>query len=91
MQTIFTIEVKAGEKHASEMEHMVTLNAVGYETGEYMGSAASESDEDDEADEGTISTEPQATAAQDEGGQDVQEVDDPLNDSLAVAELESSL
>ena len=27
----------------------------------------------------------------DEGGQDVQEVDDPLNDSLAVAELESSL
>ena len=66
---------------------MVTLNAVGYETGEYMGTAASESDEDDdEADEGTISTESQASAAQDEGEQDVQEEDDPVNDSLAVAE-----
>ena len=55
-----------------------------------MGSAASESDEDDEEDEGMISTEPQATAAQDEGEQDVHEIDDPLNDSLAVLELESS-
>ena len=69
----------------------MTLNAVGYETREYMGSAASESEEDNEADKGTISTEPQATAAQNNGEQDVREVDNPLNDSLAVAELESSL
>ena len=81
------LKVKAGERHTSEKEHMVTLNAFGYETGEYMGSAACESDEDDEADEGTISTEPQASAAQDEGEQDVQEEDDPINDSLTVAEL----
>ena len=59
------LKLKAGERHASQKEHMVTLNAVGYETGEYMGSAANESDEDDdEADEGTISTEPLASAAQ---------------------------
>ena len=47
------LKLKAGERHASEKEHMVTLNAVGYATGEYMGSTAEESDEDKE-EEGTI-------------------------------------
>ena len=49
------LKLKAGERYASE-EHMVTLNAVGYATGEYIGFVASNSDEDDEEDEGTISS-----------------------------------
>ena len=48
------LKLKAGEKHASMDEHMVTLNAVEYATGECMKSAASKSDKDDEEDEDTI-------------------------------------
>ena len=65
---------------------MVTLNAVGYATGEYMGSTVEESDEDNEEEGGTNST-----MSQDVDEQGVQETDDELNDSLAVADSESFL
>ena len=80
------LKLKASERHASEKEHMVTLNAVGYATGEYMGSTVEESDEDDEEEGGTNST-----MSQDVDEQGVQETDDELNDSLAVADSESFL
>ena len=63
---------------------MVTLNAVGYATGEYMGSTVEESDEDDEEEEGT-----NPTVLQDVGEQGVQETGDEFNDSLAAADSES--
>ena len=74
------LKLKASERHASEKEHMVTLNAVGYATGEYTGSTVEESDKDDEEEEGVSST------TQDEGEQSEKEIDDELNNSVLVAE-----
>ena len=49
------LKLKASERHASEKEHMVTLNAVGYTTGEYTGSTVEgNSGDDDDDDEDVI-------------------------------------
>ena len=63
------LKLKASERHVSEKEHMVTLNAVGYTTGEYMGSTNSggdiDDDEDDDDDDGGEGS--SLTTTQDEG------------------------
>ena len=63
---------------------MVTLNAVGYTTGVYMGSTNSGGDIDDNDNDGEEGS--SLTATQDEGAQSIQGSNDEFGDSLVEVE-----